>query len=90
MPKSSISTSWTDTSSPARVRTGGGGLAAAVHRPHLHGHLMVDAPEAFFDELAEAGLDVVSFHHEAVGDPIREHVVAFEDAGVADRPPASE
>jgi ribulose-phosphate 3-epimerase len=35
----------------------------------LHGHLMVDAPEAFFAELAEAGLDVVSFHHEAVGDP---------------------
>jgi ribulose-phosphate 3-epimerase len=35
----------------------------------LHGHLMVDAPEAFFEELAEAGLDVVSFHHEAVGDP---------------------
>ena len=35
----------------------------------LHGHLMVDAPEGFFDELAEAGLDVVSFHHEAVGDP---------------------
>ncbi len=30
---------------------------------------MVDAPEAFFEELAEAGLDVVSFHHEAVGDP---------------------
>ena len=35
----------------------------------LHGHLMVDAPEAYFAELAEAGLDVVSFHHEAVGDP---------------------
>jgi ribulose-phosphate 3-epimerase len=35
----------------------------------LHGHLMVDAPESFFEELAEAGLDVVSFHHEAVGDP---------------------
>ena len=35
----------------------------------LHGHLMVDAPESFFQELAEAGLDVVSFHHEAVGDP---------------------
>ena len=35
----------------------------------LHGHLMVDAPEQFFEELAEAGLDVVSFHHEAVGDP---------------------
>ena len=35
----------------------------------LHGHLMVDTPEAFFDELAEAGLDMVSFHLEAVGDP---------------------
>lgn len=35
----------------------------------LHGHLMVDAPESFFEELAEAGLDVVSFHHEVVGDP---------------------
>lgn len=35
----------------------------------LHGHLMVDAPDAFFDELAEAGLDIVSFHHEAVPDP---------------------
>jgi ribulose-phosphate 3-epimerase len=37
----------------------------------LHGHLMVDAPEAYFEELADAGLDVVSFHHEAVGDPER-------------------
>jgi ribulose-phosphate 3-epimerase len=35
----------------------------------LHGHLMVDAPESFLEELAEAGLDTVSFHHEAVGDP---------------------
>jgi ribulose-phosphate 3-epimerase len=35
----------------------------------LHGHLMVDAPESFFEELADAGLDAVSFHHEAVGDP---------------------
>ena len=35
----------------------------------LHGHLMVDAPESYFDELAEAGLDMVSFHLEAVGDP---------------------
>ena len=35
----------------------------------LHGHLMVDAPESFFDELAEAGMDMVSFHVEAVGDP---------------------
>lgn len=36
----------------------------------LHGHLMVDAPERYFDELAEAGLDVVSFHLEAVSDPM--------------------
>lgn len=35
----------------------------------LHGHLMVDAPESFFDELRDAGLDMVSFHVEAVGDP---------------------
>jgi len=35
----------------------------------LHGHLMVEAPESLFDELAEAGLDIVSFHHEAVRDP---------------------
>jgi ribulose-phosphate 3-epimerase len=35
----------------------------------LHGHLMVDAPEGFFDELHDAGLDVVSFHMEAVPEP---------------------
>ncbi len=35
----------------------------------LHGHLMVETPEGLFDELAEAGLDIVSFHHEAVDDP---------------------
>lgn len=35
----------------------------------LHGHLMVDAPEGFFDELKEAGLDMVSFHLEAVPEP---------------------
>jgi ribulose-phosphate 3-epimerase len=35
----------------------------------LHGHLMVDAPEQFFDELRDAGLDVVSFHLEAVPEP---------------------
>jgi ribulose-phosphate 3-epimerase len=35
----------------------------------LHGHLMVEAPEALFDELAECGMDVVSFHVEAVEDP---------------------
>jgi ribulose-phosphate 3-epimerase len=31
---------------------------------------MVDAPEGYFDELADAGLDMVSFHLEAVGDPV--------------------
>jgi ribulose-phosphate 3-epimerase len=35
----------------------------------LHGHLMVEAPERLFDELADAGLDMVSFHLEAVDDP---------------------
>jgi ribulose-phosphate 3-epimerase len=35
----------------------------------LHGHLMVVEPAVYFEELADAGLDVVSFHHEAVGDP---------------------
>jgi ribulose-phosphate 3-epimerase len=35
----------------------------------LHGHLMVDAPEGLFDELRESGLDMVSFHLEAVPDP---------------------
>ncbi len=51
-----------------------GTVVVASLRPHtdrtMHGHLMVDAPEAFFEELAEAGLDVVSFHHEAVADPV--------------------
>lgn len=35
----------------------------------LHAHLMVDTPEAFFDDLAEAGTDMVSFHIEAADDP---------------------
>jgi ribulose-phosphate 3-epimerase len=35
----------------------------------LHGHLMVDAPQDHFDELREAGLDIVSFHLEAVPEP---------------------
>jgi ribulose-phosphate 3-epimerase len=49
-----------------------GTVVVASLRPHtrrtLHGHLMVDAPGAYFEELAEAGLDAVSFHHEAVAD----------------------
>jgi ribulose-phosphate 3-epimerase len=51
-----------------------GSVVVASLRPYtdrtLHGHLMVDAPESFFEELAAAGLDVVSFHHEAVADPV--------------------
>jgi ribulose-phosphate 3-epimerase len=35
----------------------------------LHGHLMVEAPESLFDDLAESGTDVVSFPVEAVDDP---------------------
>jgi ribulose-phosphate 3-epimerase len=35
----------------------------------LHGHLMVDAPQDHFDDLRDAGLDVVSFHVEAVSEP---------------------
>jgi ribulose-phosphate 3-epimerase len=50
-----------------------GSVVVASLRPvterTLHGHLMVEAPEAFFDELREAGLDVVSFHLEVVPDP---------------------
>lgn len=49
--------------------------------PTLHGHLMVDAPESSFEELAEAGLDVVSFHHEAVGDP-EPAIAKARDAGL--------
>ena len=43
-------------------------LRPVTQRP-LHGHLMVEQPEAFFDELREAGLDIVSFHLEAVPEP---------------------
>jgi ribulose-phosphate 3-epimerase len=50
-----------------------GPLVVASLRPVtelvLHGHLMVDVPEAQFDELAQAGMDIVSFHVEAVDDP---------------------
>jgi ribulose-phosphate 3-epimerase len=43
-------------------------LRPVTSRP-LHGHLMVEAPESFFDELRSAGLDIVSFHLEAVPEP---------------------
>jgi ribulose-phosphate 3-epimerase len=35
----------------------------------LHGHLQVEAPELVLDDLAAAGMDVVSIHVEAVDDP---------------------
>lgn len=51
-----------------------GPVVVASLRPHtarvLHGHLQVEAPEGLFDELAEAGMDMVSFHVEAVADPV--------------------
>ena len=50
-----------------------GGVVVASVRPvterKFHGHLMVEAPETFFEELAESGMDMVSFHMEAVTDP---------------------
>lgn len=49
-----------------------GPVVVASLRPHtdrvLHGHLMVEAPVALFDELAETGMDLVGFHVEAVED----------------------
>jgi ribulose-phosphate 3-epimerase len=35
----------------------------------LHCHLMVDRPEALFEDFAEAGADMVTCHIEAVGEP---------------------
>ncbi|MEA2580560.1 MAG: ribulose-phosphate 3-epimerase [Actinomycetota bacterium] len=50
-----------------------GTVVVAALRPltrvRFHGHLMVDAPMQYFDELSEAGLDMVSFHLEAVPEP---------------------
>lgn len=52
-----------------------GGVVVASVRPTtqrtFHGHLMVEGPAGQFEELAAAGLDVVSFHMEAVhSDPV--------------------
>ena len=55
----------------------------------LHGHLQVEAPEGLFAELAEAGTDMVSFHVEAVDDPvpvIRKAREAGMDVGMAVKP----
>ena len=47
----------------------------------LHGHLMVDAPANLFPDLAAAGMEVVSFHVEAVDDP-RTTFAAARTAGM--------
>ncbi len=50
-----------------------GAVVVASLRPHtervLHGHLIAQAPEALFEDLAAAGMNMVSFHVEAVEDP---------------------
>lgn len=50
-----------------------GSVLVASLRPRtdlvLDGHLMVDAPDALFQDLADAGMDRVTFHVEAVSDP---------------------
>lgn len=48
----------------------------------LHGHLMVEAPASYLDELAVAGLDVVSFHDEAVDDDPEPTIRKARDAGM--------
>jgi len=35
----------------------------------LHAHLMIEHPEALFDDFAEAGTNIVTFHIEAAPDP---------------------
>jgi len=51
-----------------------GPVVVAALRPHtdrpLHAHLQVEAPDGFLDELAGAGADAVTFHLEAVSDPM--------------------
>jgi ribulose-phosphate 3-epimerase len=55
----------------------------------LHCHLMVDRPEALFEDFAEAGADIVTAHLEAVEDPAKAIVRANElgmRAGLAVNP----
>lgn len=52
-----------------------------VTRRTLHGHLMVASPADLFPELAAAGMEVASFHVEAVDDP-RPTFAAARDAGM--------
>jgi ribulose-phosphate 3-epimerase len=54
-----------------------GPAVVAALRPHtelpLYAHLQVDGPEGLIDDLAAAGTDAVSFHLEAVGEPVPLH-----------------
>ena len=54
-----------------------GPAVVAALRPHtdlpLHVHLQVEAPGGLVDDLAVAGADAVSFHVEAVADPLSLH-----------------
>jgi ribulose-phosphate 3-epimerase len=55
----------------------------------LHAHLMIERPEALFDDFAEAGTDIVTFHFEAAPDPAAVIAAAKERgmrAGIAVNP----
>src|SRR5262249_54858986 len=62
-----------------------GPVVVASLRPQtertLHGHLMVEAPAPLFADLAQAGMDRVSFHLEAVPEPAPA-LAAARDAGM--------
>jgi ribulose-phosphate 3-epimerase len=47
----------------------------------LHAHLMIERPEALFEDFAKAGTDVVTFHLEAAPEP-RAVVAAAEEHGM--------
>ena len=55
----------------------------------LHAHLMIDRPEALFEDFAKAGTDVVTFHLEAAPEPRAVVAAAAEHgmrAGIAINP----
>jgi ribulose-phosphate 3-epimerase len=63
-----------------------GTVVVAAIRPltevMFHGHLMVDAPAQYFEELSAAGLNRVSFHLEAAPDP-RPAIAKARGAGMS-------
>jgi ribulose-phosphate 3-epimerase len=55
----------------------------------LHAHLMIERPDSLFDDFAEAGADIVTFHIEATADPAAVVAAAGERgmrAGIAVNP----